>query len=312
MPRKNRLSLPATVRDRLTEALGGKKPTADRLIKLIEQRRGESAMDKEDHEHDRQPMSPEAIAGLVQERTPGLIDVGEALENAEAARRRRVALGTERVQDRIAEHRERGLDPNAPPEDPEAAKLAEEGVGNAVDPTPAAAPPAVEAPADRSAILNKAVGVFDRREREVLQRMPQIASGQSRAMSLDQAAELIIAELQPNEVDAIRQVCSEEGLDPWVVVAGALKRQAQLQELHAGEFDPEWRNKRGDTRATQREQKCEACGGVLPSEARRGQKFCCSNHGSGRFDHNDGCALSHIEMRQGRWIDLRLAAQGRA
>lgn len=321
-----RLTLTKDLEDKLTSALGGKRPTARRLMELLAKG---APMDKSDIEQGRTPYSPRVHA----ETIGG--DVGEMVSHVEDARQRRQADGKERIASRIEEHRARGLDPSAPPEDPAAAVLAEDdSMAGAASP-PSITPTVIHqdetsfvvdmgpGPGNETAEIErlKAAGmaktreVADTLERRVLQRMPQIAQAGGKLRSLEEAAEILIGELQPNHVDAIRQVCLEHTLEPWVVILGALARMADLQELHTGEYDPSWTNRApGGTRpASIKEQRCEVCQGVLPTDARRGQRYCCSFHGSNRLDHSPpemgGCSLSHLQMVGGKWVDTQARAR---
>ena len=122
-----------------------------------------------------------------------------------------------------------------------------------------------------------------------------------RAITLDEAASVLVAELDPSEQDNVLRIAEENHWPVWVVMLGAVAQQSKLQLLLDGDFRSEWLNSTSPasqpTAAT-----CVQCGQVIPG-ARRGQVACCSRHGSQKDDHNEGCVLGHIMMIGGRWID---------
>lgn len=322
MSRKNRLNLPTTLKDKFSDLLGGKTPTTERLLKMLD-RKELPMMDKDDVEKGREPLTPQMHAGIVAAASSVPIDEAATVAFAQENQARRIETGRTTLADRIEANRARGLNADAPPEDPVAAELADEAATpswtgpemtvTSSTPTSFTAAPAT-GPADAEIERMKAEGIAAMRghteklERDTLQRLPQILrGGGGRLRSLEEAASILISEMQPSHQDAINDVVRETGKEPWQIVLGALALSADRQELHAGEFDPEWLNRGpgGGRPASVKEQKCQACGGVLPGDARRGQQFCCSFHGSNRFDHNEDCSLRHLEMRQGRWVDTR-------
>lgn len=279
--------LDRAVLDQMRGLLGGANPTPRRMGKLLDELadRRRTPVDQDDRE-----------AG----RTP----------------HRRVApLDPEEAQRRLAERMEAnqamGLNPNAAPiEDvPGASALAVEGAE-----VPHIIPLGDSIPDDAEAIERlKATGlprtrqVFEERERRVLQQMPVLRAAGRTLRTLEEAAEVLIAELQPNEQDEIRQCCQENDLANWVVILGSVSRMAALKELHAGEFDPDWRNRGsgGAGKATAREEVCEMCGGLIPPDPiRRGRRFCCSRHGSEQVAHSEGCALASRQMVKGAWVTV--------
>lgn len=313
MSRKNRLNLPPDLKAKFTKVLG-KTPTTPLLLKLLDKG---VAMDNTDIEQGRTPYTPREHAETVASSSTVPIDVDDALAGVAEAQQRRLAEGQDHVRARISEHTARGLNPSAPAEDPEAAKLAEEIPPLTSAPQwvrdPAAVLPMALQDDDAEIARMKGAGmakvreVADTMERQVLQRMPSIKASGGKLRSLEEAAEILISELEPNHQDEIHQLVAESGLAPWVIILGATARMADLKELHAGEFNPEWSNRApgGGRPASVKEQKCQMCGGVLPADARRGAVACCNNHGSEKVTHSEACPLSWLEMRQGRWVDTR-------
>ena len=154
-----------------------------------------------------------------------------------------------------------------------------------------------------------AFGQWDRTRRERILRKPLGALRRSRIDSLREAADVLLAQLQPNQSDRVREIAEENGWESWVVVLGAIARAADLQELAAGEMDPEWLNNPGKVDASVRAQpKCVRCGHEIPN-ARKGQVACCSLHGSDKDLHSEGCTLSAImKIHDGTWVDTRRIA----
>ena len=144
------------------------------------------------------------------------------------------------------------------------------------------------------------------RERQGLQRLPAIRASGSRLRTLEEAAEVLIAELEPNHQDAIAQIVLEIGHPNWVIILGAVARMADLQELHAGDFQADWTNRgAGQTKVTAKQEVCEVCAGLIPPDpVRRGRKFCCSRHGSGQIAHSDDCPNADRQMKMGQWVTV--------
>lgn len=143
------------------------------------------------------------------------------------------------------------------------------------------------------------------RRKAIMQRPVSALRGAGRLETLSQAAGILLAELDPGQRDRVLEIAEENGWPPWVVVLGAVARSADLQELLSGEMKPEWLSTPERTeRVAVGEAKCEACGAAIPG-ARRGQKFCCSAHGSEKDGHSEGCPCSYMVLTNGSWVDTR-------
>lgn len=135
----------------------------------------------------------------------------------------------------------------------------------------------------------------------------KIASGKfvmprrSRIESLDDAVSILMKELEPPIQDAIHQISDEQGFPIWVIFLGAVSRAADLRELHAGDYHPNWLNgvsSSGTSSQPRGEVLCQLCGNVIP-EARRGQQACCNRHGSGLAGHSDTCPIGTLPVVRG-------------
>lgn len=135
----------------------------------------------------------------------------------------------------------------------------------------------------------------------------KIASGKfvmpkrSRIESLDDAVSILMKELEPPIQDAINQISEEQGFPIWVIFLGAVARAADLRELHAGDYHPNWLNgvsSAGTSTASNAQIVCQLCGNVIPN-ARRGQVACCNRHGSGLAAHSDDCPIRTLAIVRG-------------
>jgi hypothetical protein len=165
----------------------------------------------------------------------------------------------------------------------------------------------------------KVVVLTENQEAEVIRRLlnqygtydtelrMKIASGKfvmprrSRIESLDDAVSILMKELEPPIQDAINQISDEQGFPIWVIFLGAVSRAADLRELHAGDYHPNWLNgvASGTGAGVSNAQiVCQLCGNVIPN-ARRGQVACCNRHGSGLAAHSDECAIRTLAIVRG-------------
>ena len=88
------------------------------------------------------------------------------------------------------------------------------------------------------------------------------------------------------------------------MILGQVVRAADLNELAAGEFSPDWLNQDGRGAAVSQGERCLECGHAIPN-ARKGQVACCNNHGSNKTEHTAGCPLEHVAMLRGQWVDTK-------
>lgn len=163
---------------------------------------------------------------------------------------------------------------------------------------------------DQSEIINAAKDSFrafdEKRRKAILARPVSTLRRATRIETLTEAAHILLAELDAQQRDRVLEISQENSWPPWVVVLGAVARSADLQELLTGDFKEDWlsRPERSE-HAAPAGAKCEVCGGTIP-DARRGQRFCCSAHGSEKTWHSEGCALSYLTKTDaGSWIDTR-------
>lgn len=300
----------------LAKKLLGANPTPARLEKLLEQMK-ETPMPLDEQDRD---------LG----RT-----VHRSIQDPQKQREAR-----ERLEDRIAANRAMGLDPQAPPIEETAVETTPAGPRDfdsidaateafkkayttpdpdiALAPAPVA-PPAAPEPASeadaieaaKSAGLRRVNEIAEALERKTLQRMPELRNAGRSLKSLDDAASVLIAELDLGDRDAIVQVCQEHGLANWVVLLGAVKRMADLQELNAGEFQDSWLNRQttGGTPASSKQEMCVMCGGQIPPDpVRKNRIACCNKHGSGFAEHTAGCPLASLQMVKGKWVTVPVTA----
>lgn len=322
----------------LAEVLLDGNPTpkrVDGLLLELQTRRermkeADMPLDEQDRELGRRPLRAQEHAEILQAQAPAHLRDEAHIELAVAgvneSRQRRDAEGRQRVQEKIAENEARGLHRNAPALEEEAVETpgseqreqpepAPADPPVAVAPAPVAPAPAPEPPSDAEAIeaakvagLRRVSQVAEGLERKTLQRMPAIRAAGRTLKTLEEAADVLIAELQPNHQDALRQVCDEHGLANWVVCLGAIARMADLQELNAGEFEDAWLNRqtaRSGTAASAREERCQMCDGVIPPDPiRKNRVACCNRHGSGQVEHTAGCPLASLQMVKGKWVTV--------
>ena len=177
-------------------------------------------------------------------------------------------------------------------------------------------PPIADSP---SPTFPTAVALSEDQEAEVIQRLLnqygtydtelrlKIASGKfvmprrSRIESLDDAVSILMKELEPPIQDALHQISDEQGFPIWVIFLGAVSRAADLRELHAGDYHPNWLNgvsSAGSATASNAQIVCQLCGNVIPG-ARRGQQACCNRHGSGLAAHSDDCPIRPLAIVRG-------------
>lgn len=143
------------------------------------------------------------------------------------------------------------------------------------------------------------------RRRKIMAQPVSTLRKASRIETLTEAATILLAELDPPQRDLILQIAAENTWPPWVVVLGAVARAADLQELMAGEFKPEWMSQSEKSEhVIAGDAKCLQCHGAIPN-ARRGQLYCCSKHGSEQFEHSEDCGLGYRQFLNGSWIDTR-------
>lgn len=319
-----RLKLDAPVLQVVESLLGGQRPTAKRLLDLLgelTQRRArmeEATMplDEQDVELGRTPYRARAHAAQL---NPDPANLDAALGNLTDAAERRAADSRDRLHDTIAANEARGLHRTAPPieEDPTVDTKRPDETDAVLPSFPGELPPQPNAQSGdeiaeierrKSAGIRRTREVAEGLERGVLQRMPTLGLQGRSLKTLEGAAEVLIAELQPNHQDAIRQVAQEYQMDAWVVILGAVARMADLQELHAGEFEEHWKNRQGSgaTPASAKAEICQMCGGEMPPDpVRRNRQFCCNRHGSDQIEHTEGCALASRKMVQGAWVTGR-------
>lgn len=323
-----RLKLEEPVLRMVESLLGGQRPTAKRLLGLLgelAQRRGrmmeaEMPLDDQDRELGRVPHRPRAHAELLNRGNPENLDA--ALGNLTEAEQRQTREAKQRIEEKIAQNEASGLHRTAPP-------IEEEPPVNTDRPNhPKPDPPVPEPPIDsgggpgttstaqmeadeierrKTAGIRRTREVAEGLERGVLQWMPALGLQDRSLKTLEGAADILIAELQPNHQDAIRQVAQEYQMDAWVVILGAVARMADLQELHAGEFEEHWKNRQGTgaTPASAKAEICQMCGGEIPPDpVRKNRVACCNRHGSNQVEHTEGCALSALKMVKGRWVTV--------
>lgn len=139
-------------------------------------------------------------------------------------------------------------------------------------------------------------------ERKAVARLPGLMRRQGgKAGTLAEAAEILLAEMQPNHQDQVRNAATDLNWPVWAVVLGAVAHMADLQELANGNVEEAWIND-GETRTRKLAvTKCELCKGVIPTPL-AGQRFCCSAHGVGKDAHSDGCPCSHVVKARGEWL----------
>jgi hypothetical protein len=288
------LKLTGELAEKARALLKGKRLTAHRLDGLL------------DELTERRQTMPHDISDIEQNRVPHR-SAGVDPQAAQA-----------RLQERIEANRAAGLDPLAPPVD-DTLQPPETPVEGDEDRTPQHQAPPIDPPeiaaapaADLDEIeRRKQAGVtrfrqaMESTERKVIQQAPGLlARGRSLA-TLEEAAAILFAELQPGVQDAFRQFCLEQSLDSWVVFLGAIQRVADLQEFTALDFEPHHLNRVGTVSPSMAAPgTCERCGVAIPQNPeRRGQRFCCSRHGSEQNEHSEGCAGAHMVQVRGRWVD---------
>lgn len=324
-----RLKLEVPVLQVVESLLGGQRPTAKRLLTLLgelTQRRArmeeaKMPLDEQDVDLGRTPYRARAHA---EQLNPDPANLDAALGNLTDAEQRRAATSRERLNDTIAANEARGLHRTAPPIEEDPAVVDPERPNQPTsDPAVSDPPidrgggPSTTSPAQlevdeierrKTAGIRRTREVAEGLERGVLQRMPTLGLQGRSLKTLEGAAEVLIAELQPNHQDAIRQVAREYQMDAWVVILGAVARMADLQELHAGEFEDHWKNRQGSgaTPASAKAEICQMCGGEMPPDpVRRNRQFCCNRHGSEQIEHTEGCALASRKMVTGAWVTVR-------
>lgn len=276
-------------------------------------------MDQTDLEKGRIPLRVRDLAEAINEG-PALVSALEELDQGAA---RRAQEAHRQLAEKVEANRAAGLDPRRPPvEEDVIVTTPLEGdetrsPGNLPDPpTP---PPAEGVPdpdprqeGDRiDTVLSRATArVAERHEaaqRRALQALPRILRAGSRERTLEESAEILIAELQPGEQDSIRNVMQDDQLPNWAILLGAVRRIVAINELNAGDFDPDWlsRDPRQPTAGRARAEICQTCGGEMPPHpVLRNRVACCNKHGSGFIDHTEGCALAHRQMRAGQWVTV--------
>lgn len=279
-------------------------------------------LDPGDIEQGRVPLRARDHAQIIQDLTDPRLRDPSAVETAEIGvderRRALAAESREVIQDKIAANEAKGLHRTAPPIEEEAAESPSQAVPSIeIERGPQAPQGLMDADAqsgdEAAAIeslkrtgLRKTRDVAEHLERGALAKLPKLRSAGRSLKTLEEAADVLIAELEPNHIDAILQVCQEHGLPNWVVILGAIARMADLQELNAGEFRDEWVNRpssRVGTSAAPKIEVCQLCGQVIPG-ARKGQVACCNAHGSGKVEHTAGCPLVHVQMVKGAWVTV--------
>lgn len=282
------LKLTPAISEQARTVLGGRRLTAlrlrDLLDELTERRKTPMAnLDESDRENHREPW-----------RGPG-IDPAIAEENLRAA------------MDKARAH---GVDPNA--------LRGEDDEGLPEAPSPIGNPLAVDRPLAKTITDDaeeisrlKAEGLsrfretIDRTERKALHEVSSLKGRPRSLATLEDAASILIAELEPGAQDALRQFCLEAHVEPWVVAVASMQRVADLQEFTGLDFTDRQLN-RGDTvgKSVVAPGECQRCGVTIPpNPEKRGQLFCCSFHGSERDDHSPGCPGEHVVMVRGRWVD---------
>lgn len=319
-----RLKLEAPVLRVLESLLEGQRPTAKRVLGLLgELTRRRASMeeakmlDEQDRELGRVPHRASDHARLLN-KDPDNLEAAQA--GLAEAQTRREAQARERIQEKIAENEAKGLHRTAPAIEEEPLVETErpkdaipdlpEHLRTTLPPSPPDQPvdEAAEIERRKTAGMRRTREVAEQLERGFLQKMPGLRLQGRTLKTLEDAAEVLIGELQPNHQDAIRQVAQEYSMDAWVVILGAVARMADLQELHAGEFEDHWKNRQGSgaTAASAKVEICQMCGGEMaPDPIRKNRVACCNAHGSGKVEHSDGCALSHLKMVAGQWVDAR-------
>lgn len=132
--------------------------------------------------------------------------------------------------------------------------------------------------------LSRAKGDLDALKQEM---------GTDRPRTLDAAADLLLAMMEPAHQDQVRQVADEHSWPVWVLLLGSTARVADQMELHACEMNPDWLNAPRGARPADKTVMCEfsGCGWLIP-HPNRGQRFCCSAHGSDKPWHSDGCPVA--------------------
>jgi hypothetical protein len=108
--------------------------------------------------------------------------------------------------------------------------------------------------------------------------------------TLEAAADLIVSILQPGHQDQVRDAAFELAWPKWVLLAGAVARACDNQELRAGEFSPDWLNSPELVRPARELPRCQRCGVEMPW-GRRGQMSCCNRHGCGYDEHSADCPV---------------------
>lgn len=326
MSRSKVVKIGDAIADKVRTLLGGQNPTPKRietLLEELEQRRAapppEAPMplDPGDIEQGRTVHRPQEHARILNQGDPE--NLRAALENLDDAERSRASEARERLNDRIAANEAKGLHRTAPPieeetvEEPPIAQMTAADAAELISP-PLAHPETASIPTDEAdaieavkrAGLRKTRDVAEHLERGALAKLPRLRSAGRSLKTLEEAADALIAELEPNHIDAILQVCQEHGLPNWVVILGAIARMADLQELNAGEFRDEWVNRpssRVGTSTAPKIEVCQLCAQVIPG-ARKGQVACCNAHGSGKVEHTAGCPLAHVQMVKGQWTTV--------
>lgn len=136
-------------------------------------------------------------------------------------------------------------------------------------------------------VTEQQVGDFVREHRMLHDTLDALrANGADRVQTLDDAAAMLLRVMQPAHQDKVRDCAQENRYPEWVVLLGAVARNADNMELVAGEFDPDWLNDPGGVKPVATAVRCQApgCGLMIPN-AHRGQTACCNGHGSGKTWH---------------------------
>jgi hypothetical protein len=108
--------------------------------------------------------------------------------------------------------------------------------------------------------------------------------------TLEAAAEVLLSVLDLPHQDHLKDVAYEMPLPKWVLMLGAVAKACDQRELRNGIFQPMWLNSPEAVLPVKATPKCERCGLEIPG-GRRGQRFCCSRHGSDQDTHSDDCVL---------------------
>lgn len=142
-------------------------------------------------------------------------------------------------------------------------------------------------------------------ERKAIARLPGAMRASTRAGSLDDAARMLLAEMQPNHQDAVQRTSEDLGWPLWAVILGAVAHVADLQELAGGNVEAHWIDgtRPGTSSRRTAPSTCIRCLAEIP-DARPGQQACCNLHGSGKDEHSEGCRLKHRLRVKGEWVDI--------